>query len=281
MVALVRDQLGRILGARLHPNRLEILLRRFERVGQRLRVPLIGPMDRCRNDRARIQIYRMLRFVAKPGAAVLHLGDPRIGIALALPILVGKLLSLTLLVHPDQIVSRRRLDAALLGKPPQHLPVALATVAAHDRTKRSIRLHRRRIHADPVTLDQAMLGKLCQDPGEYRLMGFQRQARTGLRKPGMIRHSLPARKQQKLPKAQAVGTAPLDPALAVQAFEVTDQKHPKVPARRQGLSTALRERIVGSAQILDKPIKIRCPKHRLKLVIKRMARRTRQLIPAQ
>ena len=233
MVALVRDQLRWILGARLLADRLEVRFCRFERAGQRLCIPLIGLMDRRGNDRTRIQIQRMLRLVAKPGAAVLHLGDPSIGISRALPIFVGELLPLTLSVQPDQIVGRRRLNPALLGEALQHLTVALATITAHDRTKRCIRLHRRRIHANAIALDQAMLGKLCQDPGEHRLMGFQRQARPSLRKPGMIRDALPARKQQKLPQAQTIGAAPFDATLTVETFKVTNQKHPKVPTRRQ------------------------------------------------
>lgn len=45
--------------------------------------------------------------------AVLHLGDPCVRIALALPILVGELLAPTLAIHTNQIVGRRRLDVAL------------------------------------------------------------------------------------------------------------------------------------------------------------------------
>jgi len=82
-----------------------------------------------------------------------HLGDPRIGVRRAFPILIGKLLALARLVHPDQIVRRRRLDPAFLRQALEHLAVALATALAHDRTKRCIRCHRRGIHADPVTLD--------------------------------------------------------------------------------------------------------------------------------
>src|SRR5208283_5143547 len=55
---------------------------------------------------------------------------------LARPIVVRQLLAFALAVEPDQVVDRRRLDAALIGHPRQHLAIGLATVAAHNRPQR-------------------------------------------------------------------------------------------------------------------------------------------------
>lgn len=49
----------------------------------------------------------------------------------------------------------------------------------------------------------------------------------------MIRHRLSCRQQQKVAQAQAVGAAPLDTTLAIQAFEIADQQHPEIATRRQ------------------------------------------------
>jgi hypothetical protein len=39
----------------------------------------------------------------------------------------------------------------------------------------------------------------------------------------MVRHRLPVAEPQELPQGQAVGAAPLQPALAIDALEVADQ----------------------------------------------------------
>ena len=87
-----------------------------------------------------------LRLVGKAGAAVLHLGDPRIRIA-----------------------------RTFLRQTLEHLAVAFTAVATHDRPQRRMGLHGRGIDADPVALDQPMLGQLLQNPGKRRLVDLKRQ----------------------------------------------------------------------------------------------------------
>jgi hypothetical protein len=48
----------------------------------------------------------------------------------------------------------------------------------------------------------------------------------------MIRHWLALAQAQELTQRQAAGTAPLQAALAIDAFEVADQQHAEVAARR-------------------------------------------------
>ena len=88
----------------------------------------------------------------------------------------------------------------------------------------------------------------------------------------MIRHVLPARQQQEFAQAQAVGTAPLDPALAVQPLEIADQKHAEIPARWKRRAPSCRRRIEGLAQFLDEPIEAGGSQDSLQLVIEWMAR---------
>ena len=114
---------------------------------------------------------------------------------------VGQPLALALAVQPDQVIGRRCRDAALLGQPLQHLPVAFAAVAADDRAQRRIGLHRRGVDADPVALDQAVLGQPLQHPGEDRLVHLERQARARLAEPGMVGHPLAQAQPQELPQA--------------------------------------------------------------------------------
>ena len=93
--------------------------------------------------------------------------------------------------------------------------------------------HRRGIHPDPPALDQTLLGQTLQHPGEDLVMHLQGQTRAGPRQPGVIRHALPARRQQELAQAQAVRTTPLDPALAVDPLEGADQEHAEIAPGRQ------------------------------------------------
>src|SRR3954468_14389699 len=69
----------------------------------------------------------------------------------------------------------------------------------------------------------------------------------------MIRHRLPVTKPQELAQRQAVGAAPLQPALAVNAFKVADQQHAEVPPGRQR-GPALPRRVVGRALALDEAV---------------------------
>ena len=149
------------------------------------------------------------------------------------------------------------------------------------RMKGLLAFHRRSIHPDPITLDQTMLGEPLQNPGKDLIMNLQWQARARLRQPGMIRHRRPALKQQKLSQAQAVGTPPLDPALAVDPFKIPDQQHPKIPTRRKRPAAARLRGIVRAAKTLNERIELRQAEDFLQAIVERMALRTRQLRPAQ
>ena len=66
-------------------------------------------------------------------------------------------------------------DAALLGRPRQHLAIALATVAPYDAAQCRVRLHRRGVNTDPLTPDQSVLGQAVQHPAEHVIVQLQRQ----------------------------------------------------------------------------------------------------------
>ena len=106
------------------------------------------------------------------GRAVLHPGDPGLGVAPGNPILVRQLLALALAVQMRQILGCRRLGAALPGQALQHLPVALTRVAPHDVPQRRVGLHGRSIHPDAVACHQTRLGDQRQNPVEYRHVHF-------------------------------------------------------------------------------------------------------------
>src|SRR4029453_18743196 len=63
-----------------------------QRVRQRLPVAGIGAVDRDGHDRAGVEINRVLGLVSQMGAAVLHLGDLRVGVRRRSPVLVRALL---------------------------------------------------------------------------------------------------------------------------------------------------------------------------------------------
>ena len=198
VVTLVGDEIAGSLRRRPKPHRGQVLFRFPERGIESRRVALVGLMDRRRHDHARFEIDSMFGLVCKMRRAVLHLGDFCVGIGLARPIVVRKLLAFAFAIEPDQVVDRRRLDAALLGHPHQHLAIALAIVAAHDRPQRGVGLHRRCVNANALALHQTMLGDELQDEREHFLMHFVWKAATCLRQPGMIGNLVALAKPQKI-----------------------------------------------------------------------------------
>src|SRR3954449_2030706 len=86
------------------------------------------------------QINGVFGLVGQMGRAVLHPRDPRFGISPRHPLLVRKRLAFALPVQADEVLRCRGRDPTLLGHPLQHLPVALAGVAAHDRPQGRVRL---------------------------------------------------------------------------------------------------------------------------------------------
>ena len=123
-------------------------------------------------------------------AAIFHLGDPGIRIDRTLPVGVGQFLAFAIAVQPDQILGCRRLNAALAGHARQHLAIAFATIAPHDRAQRRVGFHRRGIDADPLTFDQAMPSQTFEHPGEHLIVDVERQPTSGMTEPRMIRHTL-------------------------------------------------------------------------------------------
>ena len=118
----------------------------------------------------------------------LQLGDPGIRVGRALPVGVRQRLAFALAIQPDQILGRRRLDAAFDRHARQHRAIALAAVPPHDGAQRRVGLHGRGIEADPLALDQAVLGQALQHPDKDLIVQLQRQTASGAAQPRMVRH---------------------------------------------------------------------------------------------
>jgi hypothetical protein len=87
----------------------------------------------------------------------------------------------------------------------------------------------------------------------------------------MVGHPLALAEAEERAQRQAVGAAPFQPALAVDAFEVADQQHAEAASRRQRWpATPLRA--VRRAQPLDEAVEPGCDTFRLQSVVGRMAR---------
>jgi hypothetical protein len=152
MVALVGDQLGRVLRPRGGIDRRQVGFGRLKRLGQGRGVAAVGGVDLGGDDGAGVEVDRVLGLVGEAGAAVLELGDPGLGIARRGPVRVREPLAFALAVEPDQVLGRRRRDPARLGQTPEHLPVALAGVAPHDRAQGGVGLHGRGVDPDALPL---------------------------------------------------------------------------------------------------------------------------------
>src|ERR1700739_4162224 len=92
----------------------------------------------------------------------------------------------------------------------------------------------------------------------------------------MVRHALALAKAQELAQRQAVGTAPFQPTLAVDALKVTDQQHAEVASRRQRWATTAR-RILLRTLPLHEPVEVGGDQHRLQLVVEDVSGRARHL----
>jgi hypothetical protein len=278
VVPLVGHHLGRHLGARGRLDRGEVARGALQRARQAGGVAPVGGVHLGRDHRAGVEVHRVLGLVGQTRAAVLQLGDPRVRIGRALPLRVGQPLALAPAIQPDQVPGRRRLDAARLGHAGQHLTVALAGVAPHDRPHRRVRLHRRGVDADPLALDETTLGQPPQHPGECRVVHLERQPGAGAAQPGVVRHRLALAEAQELAQGQAVGAAPLQPALAVDALEVADQQHAEVAPRRQRGPAPVRG-VVGRTLSLDEAVEPRGDELDLQPVVEDVARRAGHLRP--
>src|SRR4051794_28401047 len=78
-------------------------------------------------------------------------------------------------------------------------------------------------------------------------------SRERVLEPGVVGHPLGGAEPQELAQGQAVGAAPLEAALAVDALEVADQMHAEVAPGRQRRPAAP-ARVVGRALALGEAV---------------------------
>lgn len=95
----------------------------------------------------------------------------------------------------------------------------------------------------------------------------------------MIRDRLLGRKLEKIPKRKRIGAPPLDPALAVDAFEIPHEVHPKIPAGWNRGTPLVG--IKGLAQLLGEGVEAGFPQNLLKTVVKSVSTGPGNLIPGQ
>ena len=195
-----------------------------------------------------------------------------------LPLRVQQCLALAAAIEPDQVLDGRRLNPARRGHALQHLVVGLAIGAPRNRAQGGVGLHRRGVRADPFALDQPMLGQALQHPGEDLIVHLKRQARAGTAQPGLVRHRLALAKTQEHSQRETVGTAPLQPAFAVDPFEIAHQQHTEVAPRRQRRATTPR-RVEGRALAFHEGVDVDPEQHRLRFVVEDVAWRSRHLRP--
>ena len=216
-------------------------------------------MDRRRHHDAGVEIDRVLRFVGQMRRPVLHPGDLRLGVGRALPIRVRQRLALALAVEARQVLGARRVDPALFRHPRQHLAIALAVVAPHDRAQRGVGLHRRAVDADSLALHQAVLGDQPQHETEHFLMRLVRQTRARARQPRMIGRLVAVRQPQEIAQRERVRATPRNAALAVDPLEIADHVHAEVPPWRQRRRAHPR-RVIGPAHPFHERVEPRPPK---------------------
>jgi hypothetical protein len=151
--------------------------------------------------------------------------------------------------------------------------VTLARLAADDRPQRGVRLHPRvkpedfGINPDPLALHKLLLGDQLQHPAKHLCVHFARQARARFRQPGMVRHAGGRLQTQKLPERQAIAAAPLEPALRVDALEITHHVHPEVSPRRDRRRPYLRS-VIGLAGRFRKGVETGLDQYLLQSIVK-------------
>jgi hypothetical protein len=165
------------------------------------------------------------------------------------------------------------------GELAQHRLPAAAIGAPHDRAHGRVRLPGRGVDADPATLDQAARRQQPQHQPEHRGVDLERQPGAAPRKRAVIGHRIARAEPQELPQRQAIGAAPGDPALAVQAFEVTHEQHPEVAPGRDRRPSHARG-AMRRAAILDPAVEPGLIEHHVQPVVKHVPGRARRLLPA-
>ena len=278
VVPLVRDDLVNhprvVVSHRGHS--LQVLSRSRERLRDRRGVTLIGPLDGHAHDGAGLHVDRVLGFVREVRAAVLHLRDARVGVVRMLPVRVAALLRARP-IQPRQIRPRRRLDARGLRQPRQTLLIRFARIPPHDAPQGRIGLERRGINPNGVALDQIRSRQHLQDPREDGPMRLHVDQPARPRDRRMLGRRFVEVQSQEAAERKGIGGAPRDPALGIDAFEVTNQQQPEIRPRRQ-TRAADRRRVERCTLRFDERVKRMPVEHLIQSLIERMSARDGQLV---
>ena len=257
------------------PHRLDALGRVDQRLAAGGRVALVGVLDGHPDDRSALEIDGMLGLVRQIRLPVLHLRDLRVGIVRMGPVIVRPFL-FPLAVDARQFGARRRLNPRGLRELRQEVLIALTRVAPHDAAQRRVRLERRRVDADRLSLHQARVGQSLQHPGEDRLVRLEIDQAPRARNGRMIGRRLRQHHAEKLAQGKRIGRPPRDGALGVQAFEVADQQQSEVAARRQPWSAVVR--VEPLAEPFDVGVEVVLVENLIQSRVERMGGTARQVL---
>jgi hypothetical protein len=166
-------------------------------------------------------------------------------------------------------------DAFGLGQRPQvGLPVGTG-VFAHDAFHRGVGFQRGGVNRQSLAAQHAFFLQQPQRKDEDLVINRFGQALADDRHRGMDGGRLAPTDSQKGAQREAVGAAPGDAALGVNAFKVTDEEHAEVSARRNSRPSPLL--VIGPAECLGEVIETALGQDLIELVVKRMTRPGGQL----
>ena len=131
---------------------------------------------------------------------------------------------LPLPIQSRQSLARGRLDPRGRRETRQKRLVALAGVPADDAAHRRVRLERRGVNRDGLTLQPASLDESLLHPRKDGPVRLQIDQAPRARNRRMIGWRLVHGQPQKAADRQRVRRAPRHPAFRVDAFEVADQR---------------------------------------------------------
>ena len=249
--------------------------RRDRRRDERPRVALIGALHRHRDQRAALQIDRMLGFVRQVRLAVFHFRDLRVRITGAGPLAVRGVL-LPRAIKPRQDFARRRLDPRGCGEAGQIRLAGFPRVPAHDTPHGGVGLQRRRVDRDRPALQQAGGRQALLDPREHRPVRLHIDHAAGARNRRVIRGRRLQPESQEAPHRQRVRRTPRDAALRIDAFEVPNQQQADVATGRQ-TRAAQHRRVEGSTGVFHEGVEAVGIQQRIQARVERMPRRDRQI----
>src|SRR5690606_32252776 len=113
-----------------------------------------------------------------------------------------------------------------------------------------------------------------QDELEDPLVDFQRQTLPNPREAAMVGRLLIERNIEKPAEREAIPAAPGDAALRVDAFQVPNEQHAEIIARRDRAPAA--GFVMGSAEFLDERVEASLGEQPIELVVKHMPRPPRE-----